>query len=83
MGAQSRIAGASVLSGASRLGMRLNQGGSRLSDGSLALSQADAESINQYINKEISKNKAGFDLQVKNLKPIIMQEAVEFIKEQA
>ena len=80
MGAQSRIAGSSVLSGASRLGMILNQGGSKLSDGSLSLSQADEEQINQYINKEISKSKARFDQQVKNLKPIIMQLAVDFIK---
>ena len=40
------------------------------------------EDMKQYLQKKIDQNKTAFDQQVKNIKPIVMNEAVEFLKEQ-
>ena len=41
------------------------------------------EKIKQHFDKKISQNKTNFDMQVKNMKPIVMQMAVEFLLKQS
>ena len=54
-------------------------------DSSKAMSLLDHadENIQHLMNKKISQNKTNFDLQVKNMKPIIMEMAVSFLKTQS
>ena len=50
---------------------------------SMHASHYDDARIQEYLEKKIAKNKINFEQQVKNMKPIVMQEAAKFIKEQA
>ena len=35
------------------------------------------------MEKKVQKEKTNFDMQLKNLKPIVMREAIEFVKREA
>ena len=41
------------------------------------------EKIKQHFDKKITQNKTNFDMQVKNMKPIVMQMAVDFLLKQS
>ena len=37
--------------------------------------------MKEYMDKKIHQNKVNFDQMVKNMKPIVMKEALEFLKQ--
>ena len=53
----------------------------KLSNASSQFELTDAE-LKKYLDKRIHQNKANYDQQVKNMKPIVMKEALEFVKQQ-
>ena len=66
----------------SEMYMQQNQGTSENSSNS-GLNSFDNENAKKYIKLNIAKNKKMFDLQLKNLKPIVYAEAVDFVKNQS